>query len=221
MTKTKIKKIVAAISLFSILSVSLNVQAATQIGTGSVVGSGALDTAIMWDDQFPWTASGTIDGIVVTATVLPILNMIVSADSIDLGTLSNVSYSTGSVDLEVGTNASNGVTISARSTNSGLSSSANGSVINNLSTDGVQESYKFISALNAVADSSVWGYTQTANLDTEVSDTTDYTVYNTNKPEASDGVNDVTLSVAAQIDTQTPAGNDYTDTVVITVTWNF
>jgi len=53
MTKTKIKKIVAAISLFSILSVSLNVQAATQIGTGSVVGSGALDTAIMWDDQFP------------------------------------------------------------------------------------------------------------------------------------------------------------------------
>jgi len=221
MTKTKIKKIVAAISLFSILSVSLNVQAATQIGTGSVVGSGALDTAIMWDDQFPWTASGTIDGIVVTATVLPILNMIVSADSIDLGTLSNVSYSTGSVDLEVGTNASNGVTISARSTNSGLSSSANGSVINNLLTDGVQESYKFISALNAVADSSVWGYTQTANLDTEVSDTTDYTVYNTNKPEASDGVNDVTLSVAAQIDTQTPAGNDYTDTVVITVTGNF
>jgi len=81
--------------------------------------------------------------------------MIVSADSIDLGTLSNVSYSTGSVDLEVGTNASNGVTISARSTNSGLSSSANGSVINNLLTDGVQESYKFISALNAVADSSV------------------------------------------------------------------
>jgi|GEM_PF-1239118 len=43
--------------------------------------------------------------------------MIISSDSITLGTLNNTTYSTGTIDLEVGTNASNGVIITAKSKN--------------------------------------------------------------------------------------------------------
>jgi hypothetical protein len=44
----------------------------------------------------------------------------------------------------------------------------------------------FSSALNAASDSSVSGYTQTANLSTEVNNTTTlHTLYHTDKPESS------------------------------------
>lgn len=218
---TKIKKISATIALIWILATSTNVYADVQIGTGSVTGSGGLSTPIMWDEAFPWEATATIDGIIVTAQVLPILNMVISSDSIALGTLNNTTYTTGSIDLEVGTNASNGVAITASSKNGGLTSATNGSTINNLSADGIAESYVFNSALNAASDSTVAGYTQTANLNTEVNNTTSHTIYSTNKPEESNGTNDVRFSVASRISTQTPAGNDYKDTIVFSITWNF
>ncbi len=219
---TKIKKISAFIALMSLLGTTANVEAATQVGTGSVTGSWALSAPVMWNDQFPWTATGTIDGIIVTAQVLPILNMVISTDSIALGTLNNTTYTTGSIDLEVGTNAANGVAITARSKNGWLTSVANGSVINELTNDGIAESYKFSSSLGGASDSNVNGYIPTAALNTEVSNSsTAHTIYSTNKPEESDGVNDVKFNVATKISTQTPAGNDYKDTIVFSVTWNF
>ena len=220
--KTKIKKISAFIVLIWLLWTTANVEAATQVWEGTVTGSWTLTTPIMWNDLFPWTASGTIDGIIVTAQVLPILNMVISADSIALGTLNNTTYSSGSIDIEVGTNASTGVNITARSKNGWLSSATNSSIINDLTTDGIAESYKFNSTLNASSDSTVIWYTQTANLDTEVdSSGTNHSIYSTNKPEESDGINDVKFSVAAKVSTQTPAGNDYKDTIVFSITWNF
>lgn len=218
---TKIKKISAFIVLIWLLWATTNVEAATQVGTGTVTWSWALSTPIIWNDQFPWTASGSIDGIVVTAQVLPILNMIISSDSITLGTLNNTTYSTGTIDLEVGTNASNGVIITAKSKNGWLSSVANGSIINNLTNDGIAESYKFSSVLNAPSDSSIVWYTQTANLDTEINNTNTNVIYSTNKPEDSNGTNDVEFSVWAKISTQTPAWGDYKDTIIFSVTWNF
>jgi hypothetical protein len=59
--------------------------------------------------------------------------------------------------------------------------------LNDLTADGVAESYKFASAIDAATDSTVSGFTQSATLDTEVDDnTTEHTVYTSNKPQAKD-----------------------------------
>jgi hypothetical protein len=196
--------------------------AATQIGTWSVSWTSSFDSAVIWNDAIPWVATGTVSGIIVTASVLPTLNMVISTGAINLGTLNASAYSTWSLDIEIGTNAANWVNVTAKSNAGWLHSTSNWSTINNTITDWLAESYKFSSALNAASDSSVSWYTQTANLSTEVSDTTtSHTLYNTNKPESSSWVNDVTFSVSAKIDQQTPAGTDYQDTVTITVVWNF
>nr|MDD3720337.1 hypothetical protein [Candidatus Gracilibacteria bacterium] len=220
MTKTNIKKILA---ILTIVTLGINsTYAATQIGTGSVSGTSAFDSAIIWNDLIPGSATGTVSGIVVTATVLPTLNMVISTGAINLGILNASTYSSGSLSIEVGTNAANGVTITAKSSTGGLRSASNGSIINNLTTDGLAESYKFSSALGAASDSSVAGYTQTANLDSEVNNSSSgFTLYTTNKPEASSGVNDVVFNVSAKIDQQTPAASDYQDTITITVVGNF
>lgn len=91
--------------------------AATNIGTGSVVGSGALSSSVVWDGNFPGTATGTVNGLVVKAKIDPTLNMVITGSGvIDLGTLSSAAYSSGSVNIEVGTNAKNGASVTARST---------------------------------------------------------------------------------------------------------
>lgn len=92
--------------------------AATTIGSGSVVGSGALTSNVVWNDTLPGTATGTINGIVIKARVLPVLNMVVTGSGvIDLGNLTSTATSSGSVNIELGTNAVNGASVTARSTN--------------------------------------------------------------------------------------------------------
>ena len=219
MAKTKIQKVFAYAALFGMVGLTSNVHA-VQIGTGSITGGSS--SAINWNGTYTTgSASGTVNGVVVTATVAPTLNMVVSAGTIALGTLSTTAYVTGSVDIEVGTNARNGVTVTAKSTNSGLTSATTGQSINSLATDGAVDSYKFTSVLNAASDSTIVGYTQTANLNAEVNSTASNTVYTTNKPEALSGTNDVTLKVSAKVNAQTAAATNYTDTVQITVTGNF
>ena len=220
MMKTKIKN---GLAIFAIAALTINsTYAATQIGTWSVSGTSSFDSGVMWDDAMPWIATGSVSGILITAKVLPTLNMVISTGSIDLGTLNAAAYSTWSLDIEVGTNASNWVTVSATSNAGWLNSATNGSTINNTTTDWIAESYIFSSALNAASDSSVTWFSQTANLSTEINDNaTAHTLYNTNKPESSSWVNDVTFFVSAKIDEQTPAGTDYQDTVTLTVVWNF
>ncbi|USN58326.1 MAG: hypothetical protein H6767_08725 [Candidatus Peribacteria bacterium] len=221
MAKTKTQKIIATIALVAIAAFNLSQTYATQIGTGSVVGTTSFDAVINWDDSFPGTASGEVAGIVVTATVDPILNMSISTGAIDLGTLVAGVTSTGTLDIEVGTNAVNGLSITARSSSGGLTNTSSGAVqINDLVTDGVAESYKFASALNAATDSTITGFSATANLSSEVDSTAEHTVYTSNKPEALSGVDDILFSVSATSDAQTQAGN-YQDTITFTVTGNF
>ncbi len=108
---------------------------ATQIGTGTVAGSGGLTAPVNWNDTFSsGSASGVINGIYVKARVKPILNMVVSGSGlIDLGDLVDTSYSTGTVDIEIGTNAVNGASATARSTNGGLQNSSSPTIyINSL-----------------------------------------------------------------------------------------
>ncbi len=197
------------------------VSAATQIGTGSVQGSGALNTNIMWDDAIPGTASGTINGIAIKAKIQPTLSMIISGSGeIDLGTLTSAGYGSGTVSIEIGTNAANGAAVTAKSTNGGLKSGTD--YINNLTTDGLADNYQFSSALGAATDSSFSGtINQVFYAATEVNSTsTTYPVYSSVRPQATTGVDDILFTVAAKPDAQTPAGN-YADVVVLTVTGTF
>lgn len=138
-----------------------------------------------------------------------------------LGNLSSVSASTGTVNIEIGTNAVNGASVTARSTNSGMTNTSSGAiVINSLAGDGFADSYKFISSA-AATDSTAPGFTQTATLNTEVNNSsTNHSVYSCTRPQPLTGVDDITLSIVAQPNAQTPAG-DYRDVVVITVSGNF
>ncbi len=135
---------------------------ASQIGTGIVVDSGALTTPVNWNDTFSSPeASGSINGLVVTARVLPTLSMTISGSGmIDLGNLSSATISSGSVDIEIGTNALNGASVTARSTNGGLANIASGAhIINDLTTDNYADSYKFLSTANPT-DSTAPGFSQ-------------------------------------------------------------
>ena len=195
---------------------------ASQIGTGTVVGSGSLTTNILWNDTFIGSsASGTINGILVTARVLPTLNMTISGSgTMALGNLVSTSVATGSVQIEIGTNAVNGASVTATSTNGGLQNISSGAImINSLSTDGFADSYKFISSLGTT-DSTAPGFTQSGSTNTEVNNTTAVTLYTCNKQQPLTGVDDFTFSITAQPNGQTPAG-DYQDIVKITVSGNF
>ncbi len=196
---------------------------AANIGTGSVVGSGALSSAVVWDDTFPGTATGIVNGLAVTARISPTLNMVITGSGlIDLGTLSSTAYSTGTVDIEVGTNAVNGASVTARSTKGGLQNVSNSGVyLNDLNADEVADSYRFTSVVGGADDSSYGSFSQVATLAAEVNDnTTSHVAYTSNKPQALTGTDDFSLYISARPDAQSPAG-DYTDTVVVTVTGNF
>ena len=149
--------------------------------------------------------------------------VITGSGVLDLGTLASTSYSTGTVDIEVGTNAVNGASVTARSTNGGLQNASNATVyLNSLTADEVADSYRFSSSIDASEDSAYTSFTQAASLSTEVNDnTTNHVLYTSNKPQAlSVTTDDFLFNVSAQPDAQSPAG-DYNDVVVVTVTGNF
>ncbi len=218
-------RILAGITSLLIITQSLTWGLSTTnaafIGSGTVQGSGALNVNINWNDTFPGTASGAINGIVVTGRVLPTLNMTISGSgTMALGNLSSSAYSTGTINIELGTNAVNGASITARSTNGWLQNISNsGTIINSLTTDGFADSYRFKSTLGTT-DSTTPGFTQSGAIDQEVSNTTAVTIYSSNKPQPLTNVDDLSLAVSARPNAQTPAG-DYRDIVVITVTGNF
>jgi len=221
-TKTKIKKVVAIAVIATISVTTLSgVYAATKIGDATVTGNSSLNQDIMWDENLPGTATWVVSGIKVTATVLPTLNMSISADEIELGILTPWTESTWSIDLEVGTNAVSWVQITARSWSGGLTNTSDNSVqINDLTVDGIAESYKFSST--HTEDSDVSGFTSDGDLaELEIDDdTTEHQIYHTNKPEKSEDQDDITFTVAATADAQTPAG-EYEDNITFTVVGNF
>ncbi len=207
------------------MMISVSSYAATTIGSGSVVGSGSLTSNVVWDDNFPGTATGIVNGLLVQATVLPVLNMVISGSgTIDLGNLTNTAYSSGSVSVEVGTNATNGAGVTVRSTNGGLQNvSSPSTYINSLTADEVADSYRFTWVVNVTNDSSYAAFTQSSAITAgvEVNDnTTNHVLYSSNKPQKITGVDDVTLTVSAKPDIETPAGR-YRDVVVVTVTGHF
>ena len=85
MIKTKIKKAIALACIVALTATSLGSTFAANIGTASI--DGGASSSVVWDDTFPGTATGTVTDVIVTAQVLPTLNMTLSTGSIDLGTL--------------------------------------------------------------------------------------------------------------------------------------
>ena len=221
MIKTKIKKAIAIASISALAATTLGSTFAANIGTASI--NGGASNNVVWDDTFPGTATGSIWGVVVTAQVLPTLNMVISTGAIDLGILTAGSEASGSLDIEVGTNAANGLTITARSGSGWLTSTSDNTIqINSLPDDGNAESYTFASTALAI-DSTVDGFATTGDLtELEVNENaTEHKIYSTNKPELDDATNaDVAFTVAATSNAQTAAG-DYEDTITFTVTGNF
>jgi len=224
MIQTKIKKILAFIAVIGFASTNVgNVFAATQIGTGSVDGTTTFDSAINWNGTYTAnSASGSVSNIKIKAKVQPNLNMTISTGAIDLGVLEAGVASTGSLFLEIGTNAKSGVTITARSQSGGLTNVDDNAIqINDLTTDGVAENYTWASTKNTTDDSSSSAFSASGMSAAEVDDNvTEHTVYTTNKPEATNGINDVEFVVSATTTAETPAG-DYEDYVTFTVTGNF
>jgi len=225
MIKTKIKKAIALAGIATIAATSslggvINTYA-TQIGTGSVTGDASFDAVINWDDTYTAnSASGSVSNIIVTAKVLPTLNMTISTGSIDLGTLVAGVESNGSLGIEIGTNAANGVTITARSGNGGLANTASGAIL--INDTHTAESYTF-AATAGTHDSGVAGYTQSSDVSAiQVNNnTTEHTIYSTNKGEKDDATNaDVAFTVAAKSTAETAAW-DYQDDITFTVTGNF
>ena len=202
-------------------------ESGNQIGTGSVVGTWAYDIPILWDGFFPGTASGSVSSIKIKARVNPSLNMTISAEEIDLGVLVSGVASTGSLFIEVGTNAKSGVAITARSQNGGLVNTSDNSIfINNDTqtgfTDGLAESYTWASTVAAVDDSgspsfSASGLAVAAEIN---ENSTEHTIYSTNKSETTNLIDDVEFVVSTTVGAETPA-SDYEDRVTFTVTGNF
>jgi len=222
MIKTKIKKVAAIAAIAALSATTLGgAYAATTIGQGTVTGNAGLNQNIVWDDNFPGTATWVVSGIIVTANIAPTLNMVISDDEIALGLLTPWVEASGTVNLEVGTNAVSGVQITARSGSGWLTNTVDNSIqLNNLSTDGNIESYKFAST--HTVDSTVTGFTSTGDLTVlEVNDnTTEHQIYLTNKPEITSGTDDVTFTVATTANAQSTAG-DYQDEITFTVVGNF
>lgn len=227
MIKTKIQKAIALAGIATIATASslggaLNTYAALQIGTGSVTTDVAFDTAIIWDETYTdGSAVGSVSDIIVTAKVLPTLNMTVSTGAIDLGTLIAGVESNGSLGIEIGTNAARGVTITARSGSGGLTNTTTAAhQINNDDLDG--ESYTF-AAIAGANDSGITGTIQSADVAAfQVNDNiAEHTIYSTVKGEKNDvTVADVAFTVAA-ITTAETAAWDYEDKITFTVTGNF
>ena len=220
MIKTKIQKVMALAALFALASTSG--AAATQIGTGSVVDDASFDAVIDWNDTYTAaSASGQVTDILIKARVLPALNMSVSTGMIDLGNLSAGTPASGSLFLEIGTNAKDGVSITARSQSGGLTKTDDAAYqINSLTADGVAESYTWEST-PGTDDSSDATFAATGLTAIEVNDiSTEHSVYSTNKPEATNLVDDVEFTVTATATAETPAG-EYEDYVTFTVTGNF
>ena len=191
-----------------------------------------LDTSTRYTIGFK-TVSGDFGGAVlvvntdsnltVTGIVLPVLQFELEATSKDFGVLTT-SYGAVSTGVEVGTNAVNWVTVTAKSINGGLNSAAVGHTIGLTGNDTLysNESYQFqsqVGTTDSVSGASIAGvvYT-TVNTANQV-----VTVYTADKPQNFDtaGGYDTDFGAQIRIAASTPAATDYSDTIVFTATGNF
>lgn len=220
---------ISAMSIIALLINWVNVNAAIQVGTGSVVWTWAFDTSIMWDETYSWSwsASGSINWIVVKAKIEPQIDMSISAHEINLGVLTSATASTGALDLEVWTNAVNWLLVTVRSNSGWLQNTSSWAIkLNNVPANPYQSNYNFKSTNQNswwAVDSTISGFAVSTTLTTtEVLDnTTEHVLYQTNKPEDFDNATkDFVFEVSATPNSMAPAWN-YEDILTFTITGNF
>jgi hypothetical protein len=148
--------------------------------------------------------------------------MEISDSIINLWELSAGITATWGLNIEIGTNAIAWVSITARSGSGWLTNLSDNSIkINSWSLDWVSESYTYESTPNATDDSSYTDFSSSWLTNIEVNNnTTEHTIYSTNRPEATENIDDLEFVVSATSSAETPAWA-YEDTITFTVTGNF
>lgn len=159
-------------------------------------------------------------GVTVSATVAPILTMDVSSTSLNLGALTSAGYSSQTLDLEIGTNAIGGATVTAASANGALVGSGTSHQLNTVDGTLPGQSYQ----IGSVADVGVadlrTGSARTDLVLTEIIDGSAKNVYVVDGPERADATADAVVTIQAQSDDATPA-DSYSDVVTLTVSATF
>jgi len=163
----------------------------------------------------------TNDIVTVTASVQPILKFGMENNSAALWVLTTAFGGWLNTWIEVGTNAVSWLTITAVSSNGGLSSATATHTINSTLDDALYdaEGYEFTSTPGT--DDSAWA-TITWLVATNVDNlNTTHVIYSADKPQNYDGSWDTTFNVDARIAESTPTASDYTDVIIFTATANF
>lgn len=165
----------------------------------------------------------TDSNLTVTGIVLPVLQFALEATSKDFWVLTT-SYTGVTTGVEVGTNAVNWVTVTAKSVSGGLASTTASHTIGLTGNDALysNESYQFQSVVgttDSVSGATIAGiaYTTVNTAGQSV------TVYTADKPQNFDTAGDYDTDFGAQIRiaASTPAATDYSDTIIFTATGNF
>lgn len=165
------------------------------------------------------SASGST-GVTVSATVAPILTFDVSTVALNLGALTSAGYSTGTLNIEVATNANGGATVTAASTNGGLKGNVTGHYINTNDATLAGQSYQIGSVATANTADLRTGSTRSDLALEEITNTTAKQIYDVTGPERADGTADAVVTVLAKSDDATPA-DAYEDVITLTVTSPF
>lgn len=167
-----------------------------------------------------------MDTVTVNAIVQPVLKFEITDANLSLDTLNATSYTSKSTTLEVGTNATAGVVVTAKSTNGGLTSATALHTIDS-ATGGAyaSESYRF-SSTSLINNDLVSPVIPTIATDTDMSaaPSNEVAIYTTASAESfdiTDNKFDATFKVEAKIAETTPAASDYSDTIIFTATANF
>lgn len=150
--------------------------------------------------------------LTVTAQVLPTLSLDISAGSLDLWVLDSSIVSTGSLDVKLSTNATDGANVTV-SSNTGWLASTQGDLIEYVNTVVAGTQGYNLTVSNNVADGGAIPSIANATVE-NLADASILTVDNPTKDAQ------VTVQANASIDTLTPSG-DYSVVHTFTVTGNF
>lgn len=211
-------KFLAFIAMCAMLFMTANNAFASVIGNITVWGPDTQSVDLNWGWSYPvWDINGNVANIKVKAKIEPTLNMSLSASEINLWVLTPWVAASWSLDIEVGSNAKNGVVITVQSTNWDLVNTAD-------NTTKLSATYKYSSTnqnTGAGLDSTITSFAVSNTLAETDVDTAVHTIYETNKPEKNDDTTkDLKFGVSVNATAESQAG-EYEDLLTFTITGRF
>ncbi|MGE4444304.1 MAG: hypothetical protein AB7E37_04900 [Candidatus Altimarinota bacterium] len=207
--KTSLKKLVAGASILTLTA--MNSVFASSLSLTGTDTSLSLTGATGGTSYSGASVTGSLN-LTVTAQVLPTLSLDISAGSLDLGVLDSSIVSTGSLDVKLSTNATDGANVTVSSNTGGLASTQ-GDLIEYVNTVVAGTQGYNLTVSNNVAYGGAIPSIANATVE-NLADASILTVDNPTKDAQ------VTVQANASIDTLTPSG-DYSVVHTFTVTGNF